>query len=324
MLSAFTLTNNRLSPIHLDQTRLEGNDDLSTDSPIWIDIIDATAEEQRWVERTYRLTLPRPEHLRDIEASARFYEEHGELHLRSDFLLGKQSDSRSVTVAFVLTGNILISVHDEDLPVFHSLRTHTHLQSGELGSSKDVLIDLYSMDVEFSADALEEVYADLGQVSQAVLQTTLSDKQAADVLASIAHAEHLNGRIRRNVMDTRRAMSFLMRSKLLSAEQLDDARQIMQDIDSLDGHTSFLFDKINFLMSATVGFININQNKIVRLFSVASVALLPPMLIASIYGMNFRHMPELEWGAGYPFAMVLMGLSVLLPFWLFQRKGWLK
>lgn len=319
MLSAFTLSNNRLSQIHLEE-----NDDLSTDSPIWIDIIAATAEERRWIEHTYQLTLPKPEHLRDIEASARFYEEHGELHLRSDFLLGKQSDSRSVTVAFVLTGNILISVHDEDLPVFHSLRAHTHLQSGELGSSKDVLIDLYSMDVEFSADALEEVYADLGQVSQAVLQNTLSDKQAADVLASIAQAEHLNGRIRRNVMDTRRAMSFLMRSKLLSAEQLDDARQIMQDIDSLDGHTSFLFDKINFLMSATVGFININQNKIVRLFSVASVALLPPMLIASIYGMNFHHMPELDWGAGYPFAMVLMGLSVLLPFWLFQRKGWLK
>ena len=319
MLSAFTLSNSRLSQIHLEK-----NDDLRKDNPIWIDVVAATAEERRWVEQTYRLILPKPEHLRDIEASARFYDEDGEVHLRSDFLLGKLSDSRSVTVAFVLTGNILISVHDEDLPVFHSLRTHTHLQSGEIGSSKDVLIDLYSMDVEFSADALEEVYADLGQVSQAVLQTKLSDKEAAGVLASIAHAEHLNGRIRRNVMDTRRAMSFLMRSKLLSPEQLDDARQIMQDIDSLDGHTSFLFDKINFLMSATVGFININQNKIVRLFSVASVALLPPMLIASIYGMNFRHMPELDWGAGYLFALVLMGLSVLLPFWLFHRKGWLK
>ena len=180
------------------------------------------------------------------------------------------------------------------------------------------------MDVEFSADALEEVYADLGQVSQAVLQNKLSDKQAADVLANIAQAEHLNGRIRRNVMDTRRAMSFLMRSKLLSAEQLDDARQIMQDIDSLDGHTSFLFDKINFLMSATVGFISINQNKIVRLFSVASVALLPPMLIASIYGMNFNHMPELHWKMGYMYALGLMGMSMVLPFLLFHRKGWLK
>ena len=319
MLSAFTLTNNRLSQINL-----QADLGLRPENPIWIDVVAGTDEERRWVEETYNLVLPKPEHLRDIEASARFYEEQGELHLRSDFLLGKQSKSRSVTVAFVLTGNILISVHDEDLPVFHSLRTHSHLQTGELESSKDVLIDLYSMDVEFSADALEEVYADLGQVSQAVLQNKLSDKQAADVLANIAQAEHLNGRIRRNVMDTRRAMSFLMRSKLLSAEQLDDARQIMQDIDSLDGHTSFLFDKINFLMSATVGFISINQNKIVRLFSVASVALLPPMLIASIYGMNFNHMPELHWKMGYVYALGLMGMSMVLPFLLFHRKGWLK
>ena len=319
MLSAFTLNNKRLSQIHLEE-----DDDLRSDSPIWIDIVGATPEEKSWVEQIYQLTLPKPEHLRDIEASARFYDENGELHLRSDFLLGKHSDSRSVTVAFVLTGNILISVHEEDLPVFRNMRTHTHLKTGDIESSKDVLIDLYSMDVEFSADALEEVYADLGQVSQTVLQNKLSDKEAAFVLASIAQAEHLNGRIRRNVMDTRRAISFLMRSKLLSSEQHEDARQIMQDIDSLDGHTSFLFDKINFLMSATVGFININQNKIVRLFSVASVALLPPMLIASIYGMNFHHMPELDWGAGYAFALGLMVLSVLLPFWLFQRKGWLK
>lgn len=319
MLSAFSLKNNRLS-----QIQLGGEDGLQPDNPIWIDIVAATEQERQWVEQTYKLILPRPEHLRDIEASARFYEENQEIHLRSDFLMGKLSDSRSVTVAFVLSGDILFSVHEEDLPVFHNLRTRTHLQSGEIESSKNVLIDLYSMDVEFSADALEEVYADLGEVSQTVLQNKLSDKAAAVVLANIAQAEHLNGRIRRNVMDTRRAMSYLMRSKLLSADQHEDARQIMQDIDSLDGHTSFLFDKINFLMSATVGFININQNKIVRLFSVASVALLPPMLIASIYGMNFHNIPELSWESGYLFALGLMVLSVALPFWLFQRKGWLK
>ena len=325
MLNAFTLINNRLSPTDLSRLQLNPEQLNLPGNPIWIDVVAATTEERQWVEKTYKLTLPRPEHLRDIEASARFYEEdNGEVHLRSDFLLGKVSGSRSVTVAFVLTGEILISIHDEDLPVFHHLRTRSHLQSGEIESSKDVLIDLYSMDVEFSADAVEEVYADLGLVSQIVLQNKLSDKEAAEVLASIAHAEHLNGRIRRNVMDTRRAISFLMRSKLLGADQHEDARQIMQDIDSLDGHTAFLFDKINFLMSATVGFININQNKIVRLFSVASVALLPPMLIASIYGMNFHNMPELDWRAGYFFAVVLMVLSVILPFWLFQRKGWLK
>jgi len=125
------------------------------------------------------------------------------------------------------------------------------------------------------------------------------------------------------VMDTRRAVSFMMRSRLLNAEQFEEARQIMRDIDSLDSHTTFLFDKINFLMNATVGFININQNKIIKLFSVASVGLLPPTLIASIYGMNFEFMPELHWSYGYPFAIVLMAASVVVPFLYFRRKGWL-
>ena len=125
-------------------------------------------------------------------------------------------------------------------------------------------------------------------------------------------------------MDTRRAISFLMRSNLLGSDQLEEARLAMQDIDSLDGHTAFLFDKINFLMNTTASFISINQNKIVRLFSVASVGLLPPTLIASIYGMNFKFMPELEWVNGYPFALLLMVASVAVPFFIFQRKGWLK
>jgi magnesium transporter len=125
-------------------------------------------------------------------------------------------------------------------------------------------------------------------------------------------------------MDTRRALSFMMRSKMLGAEQFEDARQILRDIDSLDSHTAFLFEKINFLMDATVGFININQNKIIKIFSVASVALLPPTLVASLYGMNFRHMPELEWSLGYPLALSLMLASALIPMWYFRRRGWLK
>jgi magnesium transporter len=133
----------------------------------------------------------------------------------------------------------------------------------------------------------------------------------------------LNGRIRRNMMDTRRAVSFLMRGRLLSSEQFEDARQILRDIESLDGHTAFLFDKINFLMDATVGFININQNKIIKIFSVASVAFLPPTLIASIYGMNFKVMPELDWVVGYPLAILMMVGSAIAPFWYFRRRGWL-
>jgi magnesium transporter len=316
MLNIFTLENGRLAGIRPEEVAVR--------KPVWVDAIAPSEEEREWVAGAFSVALPQPEHLRDIEASARFYEEEGVLHVRSDFLLGKESDSRSVMVAFVLSDNVLFSVHDEDTPVFRYFRTRSRGQPELVADSLDVLVDLYGSDVEFSADALEEAYADLGGISDAVLNKTLSDKQAGAVLASIAHAEHLNGRIRRNLMDTRRAVSFLMRSKLLSPEQMEEARQIMQDIDSLDGHTAFLFDKINFLMNATIGFININQNKIVRIFSVAAVALLPPTLIASIYGMNFRYMPELNWPNGYLFALSLMAASVAVPFWLFHRKGWLK
>jgi magnesium transporter len=119
----------------------------------------------------------------------------------------------------------------------------------------------------------------------------------------------------------------MMRSRMLNAGQFEEARQILRDIESLDSHTAFLFDKINFLMDATVGFININQNKIIKIFSVASVALLPPTLIASIYGMNLRRFPELEWlgpALSYPYVMILMIASACVPMWYFSRRGWLR
>jgi magnesium transporter len=162
-------------------------------------------------------------------------------------------------------------------------------------------------------------------VSKQVLAGEVTDTLAGEVLAAIARQEDLNGRIRRNVMDTRRAVSFMMRSRMLNAGQFEEARQILRDIESLDNHTAFLFDKINFLMDATVGFININQNKIIKIFSVASVALLPPTLIASIYGMNLKF-PELQLlgGAAYPYVLVLMFASALVPMWYFRKRGWLK
>jgi magnesium transporter len=247
------------------------------------------------------------------------------LHLRSDFLIEDEDRPQNIRVAFLIFKNVLFSIHTVDLPVFRLLRLRARRIPALIENAKDVLLELYSTDAEYSADALEGVYDDLEDVSLQVLKQDFSDADAAAALAAIAKEEDLNGRIRRNVMDTRRAVSFLMRSRLLSAEQFEDARQIMRDLDSLDGHTQFLFDKINFLMDATTGFININQNKIVKIFSVASVAFLPPTLIASIYGMNFKGwFPELEWKLGYPFALLLMLASAIAPFWYFRKRGWLK
>ena len=320
MINAFELQHGRLQ-----QIQIESKLDLQGTKPIWIDFDAPSAEERQWAKELFRLTLPDEDDFGDIEASARCFEDaNGALQIRSDFLIDRENESRNVPVAFVLKDDILFSLHEEDLPVFRLVRMRARHQPGALDDCRDVLLDLYATDVEYSADALEGVYEMLEEIGARVLTARLSDEAAAEVLGYVAREEDLNGRIRRNMMDTRRAISFLMRRRLLSADQLEEARQIIRDIESLDGHTSFLFDKINFLMDATVGFININQNKIIKIFSVASVAMLPPTLIASIYGMNFQIMPELNWQFGYPLALGLMAASIAAPFWFFHRKGWLK
>lgn len=328
MLNIFTLANGRLF-----QEEIESLEELSRFQPIWVDLESPTLEEKRWVKQYYGLSIPEDAMDEDIEESARFYEEdNGDLHIRSDFLIAGDDEPRTVRVAFVLnlvntsarSHGVLFSIHDEDVPVFRLLRLRARRAPGLIEDAKEVLLSLYDGDAEYSADTLEGIYDELEKVSRQVLSGEVTDTLAGEALEAIARQEDLNGRIRRNMMDTRRAVSFLMRSRMLNAEQFDEARQILRDIESLDSHTAFLFDKINFLMDAIVGFININQNKIIKIFSVASVALLPPTLIASIYGMNFRFMPERDWVGGYPFALALMIASALGPMWYFRKRGWLR
>ena len=328
MLNIFSLANGRLF-----QEEISSQEEPSQFRPIWVDLESPTLEEKRWISQHFGVHIPEDAMDEDIEESARFYEEdNGELHIRSDFLIADIEEPRAVRVAFILNRHndthnshgILFSIHDEDLPVFRLLRLRARRAPGLIEDAKDVLLELFSVDAEYSADTLEGIYDELEKVSKMVLSGDVTDAMAGEVLGDIAGQEDLNGRIRRNMMDTRRALSFAMRLRMLNAEQFDDARQILRDIDSLDSHTAFLFDKINFLMDATVGFININQNKIIKIFSVASVALLPPTLIASVYGMNFQFMPELSQKWGYPFALTLMFASSVVPMIYFRRRGWLK
>ncbi|MEY4713540.1 MAG: magnesium and cobalt transport protein CorA [Pseudomonadota bacterium] len=328
MLNIFTLVNGRLF-----QEEIESLEELSKFQPIWVDLESPSLEEKRWVKQYFGLSIPEDAMDEDIEESARFYEEdNGDLHIRSDFLIAGDDEPRTVRVAFILnlvndslrSKGVLFSIHDEDVPVFRLLRLRARRAPGLIEDAKEVLLKLFDADAEYSADTLEGIYDELEKVSKQVLSGEVTDTLAGEVLGDIARQEDLNGRIRRNVMDTRRAVSFMMRSRMLSSDQFEEARQILRDIESLDSHTAFLFDKINFLMDATVGFININQNKIIKIFSVASVALLPPTLIASLYGMNFKYMPELDWQGGYPFALGLMVASALVPMWYFRKRGWLK
>ena len=308
-LNAFELHDGRLR-----QVKVANKADLVNIKPIWVDLVAPSSEMRYWVGEFFGLDLPDPDSLTDLEASARFYvEDNGEIHLHSDFLLDADNEAQNIAVAFILHRDILFSVRKEELPVFRLQRLRARTQPGYVTEGKDVLLDLYAADAEYSADALEDVYADLEAVGKSVLNPQVTDDAAAQILADIARGEDLNGRIRRNVLDTRRALSFLMRGKSLSVQQQEEARQIVRDIESLDGHTTFLFGKINFLMDATVGFININQNKRVSKLTSISIVLMPINILAGIGGMSeFSMMTKdynIDWRLAY--AGFLLGSVVI-------------
>jgi magnesium transporter len=190
--------------------------------------------------------------------------------------------------------------------VFRLQRLRARAESGYVSEGKDVLLDLYAAEVEYSAGALEDVYDELEKVGRQVFRSRMTDDDAAMILAAIAEEEDLNGRIRRNVLDTRRALSFLMRGKFLSEVQHSDVREILRDIESLDGHTAFLFNKINFQMDATVGFINVNQNKDLKRLTIISVIFMPLNLLAGIGGMSeFTMMTQ-----GIPWSIAYTGFTI--------------
>jgi magnesium transporter len=314
-LNAFELHEGRLRQVSVTRKA-----DLARIKPIWVDLLAPSPEVRFWVGEYFGLTLPDPDSLTDLEASARFYvEDNGEIHLHSDFLLDTEGQSQNVAVAFILHRDILFSVRKEELPVFRLQRLRARTQPGYVTEGKDVLLDLYAADAEYSADALEGVYAELETSGKRVLNPQVTDDDAAQILSEIARSEDLNGRIRRNVMDTRRAVSFLMRGKFLSPTQQEEARQIVRDIESIDGHTTFLFGKVNFLMDATVGFININQNRRVSKLTSLSVVFLPINILAGIGGMSEWTMMADDAGIGWPVAYAgFIAAAVLIGWGTYQ------
>ena len=204
----------------LRQIPIKSQEDLAQAGPIWVDLVSPEELQLEWASRIFGVELPDPQELTDLETSARFYvEDNGEVHLHSDFLLDREDESRNVMVAFILKNGTLFSVRNEELPVFRLQRLRARAQTGYVSEAKDVLLDLYAADVEYSANALEAVYSELEAVGKQVYGTDMTDEESAKILASIAEGEDLNGRIRRNVLDTRRALSFLMRGKFLSGVQ---------------------------------------------------------------------------------------------------------
>jgi magnesium transporter len=324
-VSIFELQEGRLK-----QVTVQGRNDLDNLKPIWIDLLNTSKAERAFIGSHFNIELPDPLEETELEVSSRFFiSQNDAIHLHSNFLLDRMGEARSVSVAFVLHGGIIFSLRDEELPVFKLQKRRALTQPGYVTDCVDVLLDLYAADVECSADSLERIYETLNSVGKLVLKENVSDDQAAITLANIAEEESENGRIRGNILDTQRAVNFLLRARLLKDSQIEDAKQVMRNIESLNSHTAFLFDKINFLMDATIGFININQNKRVNQLTVFSVVFMPINILAGMGGMSeFSMMTQgIDWPLAYgAFALASIGVGYLTFIGLkfFERKRTVK
>lgn len=315
MIGAFALDNARL--VRIDETS------QNLESAIWIDLIDPSSEERDILQQGLGQSLASYLELEDLEASARFFEDEDGLHLHSFFYCQDEDDYADIsTVAFTLRDGRLFTLRDRELPAFRLYRMRSRIQKLEACNAYELLLDLFETKIEQLADVIETIYADLEQLSRVILDG--KQGEAFDqALSTLTEQEDASSKVRLCLMDTQRALSFLVRKTRLPASQLEQAREVLRDIESLQPHNESLFQKVNFLMQAAMGFINIEQNRIIKIFSVVSVIFLPPTLVASNYGMNFKEMPELGFEFGYPMALGLMLLAAFAPYIYFKRKGWL-
>ena len=291
------------------------------DDAVWLDLVDPTDDERNMVTAGAQQELPGKEDVEEIEASARSYENESGLHIHSLFLHDVEGRPHNTSVAFTLSGDRLFTLREREIPAFRLLRMRARRDPEAARDAFSTFLSLFETKIDDLADTIEDVYQGLEAVGAEVLKKTESSMEEA--LDALARHEDTNGKVRLCLMDTQRALTFLLRRGRMEPEQSDRARELLRDIESLLPHNSFVFDKINFLMDAAQGFINIEQNQIIKIFSIAAVVFLPPTLVASIYGMNFEFMPELKWMFGYPAALVLMVLSGIAPYWYFKRKNWL-
>lgn len=287
----------------------------------WLDLVEPEEHERDLVQSFFKDELP-TEDKEEIESSARYFSDEQGLHVHSLFMLQSEGRSRTSTVAFVVQNDRLISFRDDiRMADFRLMRMRIRRGWVKVSQPMDILLSILDQKVENLADAIEDVHRDLEQVGYSVLEE--ENGELDQDIERLARLEDTNGKIRLCLMDTQRSISFIQRYVRADKAMRRTCAEIQHDLETLMSHTTFLFDKINFLMDAAQGFINIQQNQIIKIFSIAAVVFLPPTMIASIYGMNFQVMPELGLEFGYPMAIGLMVLSGIAPYWYFKRKGWL-
>jgi magnesium transporter len=323
MIKAYAAQNGRLRNIE--------NPLANLDEALWIDLLGPTLEEEAAVESALGVSIPTRDEMEEIEVSSRLYSDQGAAFMTAT--LPAQTDSANVLVApvtFVLTADRLVTVRYHDPRVFHSFPQRAEKAAIAGNQCQLVLIGLLEAIVERLADVLEHAARDIDGISRSVFEGNHTEPGGArnfqQVLEAIGRKGDSLSNVRDSLVTFERLFGFF--SQAITPRGSDPAvrtrvKSLVRDGRSLSAHAASLAEKNMFLLDATLGMINIEQNATIKMFSVAAVVLLPPTLVASVYGMNFEHMPELRWLLGYPVALIVMALSAIVPFWYSRRRGWL-
>lgn len=301
------------------------------ENAVWVDLVSPTAAEDKAVERLLGIAIPTREDMQEIEISSRLYIENSARYMTATLMCHSDTDMpRTTAVTFILGDHRLVTVR-YDLPKPFALveaklaRSCTPSITGEM-----VLMELLDAVIDRCADILERCGSDIDQVSHDIFEPESERhghaKQYSQILISIGRKGDLTSKVRESLVSIGRVVTFLsavVEGVKWSKDMREQLKTMQRDVASLTDHASYLSNKITFVLDAMLGVVNLEQNNIIKLFSVMAVVLMPPTLIASIYGMNFKVMPELEWVHGYPMALVMMLIAAIVPYWLFKLKKWL-
>ena len=311
----------------LRQTVIEGDPVSLPEQTVWIDLFTPSHQDEEAVARLLGIDIPTHEEMQEIEASSRLYEEDGALVMTMPVLTGTTTDKPETTaVTFILAGNCLVTVRYADPMSFGIFMRRLARQPGLAANGELALLGLLEQIVDRMADILESTAAVLEAISHDIFHATAAPVGGSglkDMLQRVGRAGDLAAKVKDSLLGLNRLLLFMGAKNGLRKDAKLRLKTLMRDANSIAEHGTFLSNKVAFLLDATLGMINIEQNGIIKLFTVAAMAFLPPTLIASIYGMNFRDMPELDNAWGYPLALLLMLLSAVLPLLYFRRKKWL-
>jgi len=305
---------------------------------VWIDLFQPTEQEEIILDMAFSIDLPTPREMQDIEVSRRLYREDNALFMTVTILTkADTSEPESAAVTFIFVDNRLITLRYADPSVFRIFQKEREANLARYDSGQRILEGLVDTLIEHIADVLEKTGAALDGISHDIFRRRGAPKDSQgkgagdaekprdleEALRRLGRCSDLISRLRESLGGLRRMLSFFTAAQAnLPPEVTEHLRTLGQDLQPLGDHASFLSQKVNFLLDATLGLINVEQNAIIKIFTVAAVLFLPPTVVGTIYGMNFERMPELKWVFGYPFAIVLMVLSAIVPYWYFKRRRW--